>query len=274
MERILGIKRVGREVSAESRWNDVATSYAAGMHGAYHQHRREVICRLLPELTNARVLEFGCGTGVFVTEAFARGAASVIALDANEILLNKARASVSAATFVLGRAAALSEIPDRSHDCILALNVLGYLSSDEERLFYSEAKRILVADGSLVITHSNSLFDLFTLNRYTIDFFQSNFGVDVTSLLREPQKPDRLSFNIRENPLAYEAKLSQLGFKQVQQEFMNYHAIPPLLSGDDPDDMERVRANTLDWPADDRWRLAFQCSMFGVRAICRSTTML
>jgi hypothetical protein len=43
---------------------------------------------------------------------------------------------------------------------------------------------------------------------------------------------------------------------------MNFHAVPPLLSTDDPNDMDRKRRDTLEWPNAERWKLAFQCSMF------------
>jgi hypothetical protein len=72
---------------------------------------------------------------------------------------------------------------------------------------------------------------------------------------------------IRENPLVYYHKLERHGFKQIKQEFMNYHPEIPLLSSDDPDDPQRVRLDTLNWAIEARWRLMFQCSMFAIQAM-------
>jgi hypothetical protein len=120
--------------------------------------------------------------------------------------------------------------------------------------------------GTLVITHSNELFDLFTLNRYTRAFFERHFSVDPGSLLAFPDRPSRTTFNVRENPLSYGEKLKPFGFEIDRMEYINRHPAPPLLTADDPDDMKRARPNTLNVPTDERWKLNFQCSMFGVRA--------
>jgi hypothetical protein len=150
----------------------------------------------------------------------------------------------------------------------VAANVLGYLTDAEEREFYEQASRMLAPDGYLVIAHSNELFDLFTFNKYTVSFCEEHFGVDVRSLVSRPNEPSRNSFNVRENPLAYTYKLAKLGFKVEQTEFMNFHEVPPLLMqvADFNDLDSRMYRDTLAFPESERWKLMFQCSMFGVRA--------
>ena len=85
--------------------------------------------------------------------------------------------------------------------------------------FYAEATRIIRPGGYLVVTHSNSLFDLFTFNAYTVAFFRDQFDVDPSELLTHSDKPGRMSFNIRENPLSYPSKLERHGFIVEQTEF-------------------------------------------------------
>lgn len=256
------MKRVGKEISAEERWRERAASYEAGLAGAYHAHRLSVVKSLLPALAGQAVLDFGCGDGILAAAALARGAGKVVGCDINELLLGLARERVKGAVFHQGGIAVLEGLADGSFDCLLAVNVLAYLSEDEALRFYRAAARALRPNGTMVVTHSNALFDLFTLNAFTAAFFEQNFGCDVRSLLTFPDKPQRLSFSIRENPLGYAAKLARYGFRETRQEFMNFHPVPPLLSHDDPDDMDRERRDTLGWPDGERWKLAFQCSMF------------
>jgi SAM-dependent methyltransferase len=260
------MKRVGNEIDAGERWQERAKSYADHIDDAYHRHRLAVIRALLPDLRGATIVDFGCGEGVLAAEAIDRGARRIIGLDINETLLGMARDRLPQGDWQLGGVERLSTVANAAADCIIAANVIAYLSDADDRRFYEETARILKPGGALIVTHSNALFDLFTLNAYTVAFFEKEFGVDPASLLRHPDRPQRLSFNIRENPLAYPAKLAGFGLSIERMEFMNLHRQPPLMSGDDPDDMARERPDTLSISESDRWKLMFQCSMFGVRA--------
>jgi ubiquinone/menaquinone biosynthesis C-methylase UbiE len=261
------MKKVGKDIPAGDRWKEVAASYAEGIEGAYHRHRLRVIQTLLPDLNGRRVLDFGCGEGVMIAETLKRGAAQVTGIDIEPTLLEKARQRESGAKLLLGGVEQLNELQDNSFDCLLSLNVLAYLSNREEDEFYRQSARILVPGGAMVVTHSNSLFDIFTFNSYTVAFFRDQFTCDIAPLLIHPDRPSRSSFNIRENPLSYASKLAAYGFREERQEFMNRHLLPPLLSEDDPDDMQRERPETLDLPMDERWKLFFQCSMFASKAV-------
>jgi len=251
------------KVDWRKRWEATANVYADEIGGGYHRHRIDVV----RALEGVRLLDFGCGDGTFMLEACRLGAASVTGIDQSSPMLARASEKVPNCETILGGTETLARLGDSEVGCVLALNVLAYLSSEEESAFYAQTQRILHPGGSLVIIHSNALFDLFTLNRFTVEFHRQHFGTDPTTLLTSPSVPDRRQLLIRENPLSYALKLERLGFRQVRQEFMNFHAEIPLLSVDDPDDMQRERPDTLNWPPEDRWRLMFQCSMFGVRAI-------
>lgn len=134
-------------------------------------------------------------------------------------------------------------------------------------------RRVLRPGGVFVITHSNDLFDVFTLNRYTVDFHARCFGSDpddIASLLTHPDKPDRTTFNVRANPLVFRHELARYDLTEERQEFIHYHPQPPLLDERDPDDIDVFAyPDTLGWPAEERWRLMFQCSMFGSRSVRR-----
>lgn len=257
------MQRVGRDIDARERWKSFSENYASGIDGGYHRHRLAVIEALLPDLADKTVLDFGCGEGVLIGMAEQKGAAQIIGLDVAPALLEKAAARYRA-TYIEGGVECLRDIP--RVDYIIAANVLAYLTNDEEAAFYQESRRLLGEGGHLVVTHSNALFDVFTFNAYTVSFYREQFGVDVSGLLTQPEKPSRITFNVRENPLSYPEKLRAHGFALERMEFMNRHHAPPLLTSDDPDDMKRERPDTLNTPPAERWKQMFQCSMFGVLA--------
>jgi len=261
------MKRVGKEISSVERWEERAASYEAGIGGAYHAHRLRVVKSMLPDLAGETVVDFGCGDGILAAEAQSRDAGRIIGCDPNALLISKARGKLGDVELHQGGVEILEQLDANVSGCLLAINVLAYLTETEEERFYRAATRIVRPGGCLLITHSNALFDMFTLNAFTAAFFERNFGCDAGSLLQFPHRPQRLSFSIRENPLAYAHKLARFGFREARQEFMNFHPEPPLLSTEDPDDMDRVRRETLDWPVAERWKLAFQCSMFASASI-------
>jgi 2-polyprenyl-3-methyl-5-hydroxy-6-metoxy-1,4-benzoquinol methylase len=271
MERL---KRVGREVSAADYWRERSLTYNNGICGSYHNHRLKVIKRLLKDinLPGTKCIDFGCGDGVMM-EFLTDNGAHVVGLDPVEEMVLAVR---TRGNYVVtcGGVTALRTLDTGAFGCLFALNVLAYLSKDEEKLFYREAHRLLRKGGSLVVTHSNELFDMFTLNRLTVEFYLKHFCPEhdsskVSSLLTNPLVPERIVFNIRENPLSYRYKLAEYQFSEVQQEFINFHPIPPLLM--DQNELRNIDSReyreTLDWPEEERWKLMFMCSMFGSRAL-------
>jgi SAM-dependent methyltransferase len=110
-------------------------------------------------------------------------------------------------------------IEESSLDLGIALNVLAYMTRDEETQFYKESHRILKPGGHLLVTHSNELFDLFTLNNLTVEFFSRNFKVDINEFLDLKNVDPVATYGIRENPLSYSGKLAGFGFVQERIDF-------------------------------------------------------
>ncbi|MCX8045014.1 MAG: methyltransferase domain-containing protein [Desulfobacterota bacterium] len=267
--------KVGDTISAVRYWSERANAYNEQIDGPYHRHRLAVIHRLLEAvaLDGTFCVDFGCGDGVMLEFLVARGACVFGCDPVAEMVAAAQRRIGNKGAVVRGGVDALARIKPRSVDCVLALNVLAYLTAAEEQTFYREAARILKPGAALVVTHSNELFDMYTLNRLTVDFYARHFCGEgsadrIASLLTHPQIPERIVFNVRENPLSYAHKLAEFGFREDQQEFMNLHPLPPLLM--DPEGFRNIDAReyapTLDWPEQERWKLMFMCSMFGSRA--------
>ena len=83
----------------------------------------------------------------------------------------------------------------------------------------------------------------------------------VRQLITHPDAPQGKSFTIRANPLNYQRIMAEYGFREVQQEFCHYHSAPPLTLPDD------IYEPMPELPDMDKWKLAFQCSIYGSRLI-------
>jgi len=269
------VERIGVEMDSATYWSQKADSYIEGIDGPYHRHRLSVIKALIGDVDmEGRVcLDFGCGEGGFSHYLAQRGA-KVLGFDIDAQMIEVAHQQFShtsfSGTFEIGSVEKLKALDSQSVDAVFALNVLAYLTREEEEEFYRQSSRITRPGGRLILTHSNELFDMYTLNRYTAKFFERNFEAsdrpcDVSSLLAFSGVPDRKTFSIRENPLNYKYKLTKYGFAEESQEFISLHPLPPLLipSWDADDINARQYIDTLDWPEEHRWKLMFLCSMFG-----------
>ncbi len=261
----------GRELDSRRYWSDEAERYrrqVGGERGAYHDGRLAVARRLLERAAlapGARVLDFGCGDGVLLEDLAQRGA-RVDGLDAAAPMIELARARLAAAGVEPGRlevgsAEALAGYEDAELDGIVSVNVLAYLTADEERTFYDQAARVLRPGGMLLVSHSNELFDLYALNGGTAAFFARHLlppGATVAPLLTRAGDGGT-GYNVRANPLSYPAELRERGFEEAEQAFFNLHPQPPALLG--PGDEGRIfDPNAIE--ALPHWRQQLQCSTY------------
>lgn len=101
-----------------------------------------------------KVLELGCGTGLFTAE-FAHSDADLTALDISEELLTQARCRVKSpnVTFVNGNAYA-TDFEDNSFDAIIGSSVLHHLELEKA---LKEIHRLLKPGGSASFTEPNML---------------------------------------------------------------------------------------------------------------------
>jgi ubiquinone/menaquinone biosynthesis C-methylase UbiE len=274
----LKFEHIGREdvkgMKKSIHWSNQEHGYAEAVNdGSYHDYRLQFINKLLPKLEDIDALDFGCGEGVIARILAENGAKSIIGIDPSSQLLDQYDSGFSLAHKLdlrLGDVGSISEIPSQSLDLVVVANVLAYMSVSEEDLFYKESYRVLKPGGMLVATHSNVLFDMFTFNNLTVDFFSENFNVDVSSLIENRDLTSIETYGIRENPLSYGDKLFSYGFKELDKRFFHHHPAPPRLggaSGDTPrnrifEDLEKA-ALELDHPD---WKENFNSSTFGVKA--------
>jgi 2-polyprenyl-3-methyl-5-hydroxy-6-metoxy-1,4-benzoquinol methylase len=273
------MEKYGENINTLDLWGDVekTENYIKNLENSYHKHRLDVINDLIPEdlyKKDKKIFDFGCGNAVLF-RTFLENEVLITGVDISQEMINDAEIYLESMGYdknvaQLGGVEKFKSISDSSLDAVFSFNVLAYLNNSEEISFYKEAARVIKPGGYLVVTHSNELFDMFTLNRFTIDFFRNNFNL-VEEELKELEKilektkdvpENKITYNIRENPLNYSIKLKKYGFKEERIEFINFHEVPPVIS-----EKANGYLDTLEIKEIDKWKLNFQCSTFGSLSI-------
>jgi len=161
-------------------------------------------------------------------------------------------------------------IVEEEVDALFCINTLGYLSQEEDAIFWHEAQRLLRPGGFLIIMTGNLLFDLFALNSGTADFFASEFKVDgASSLLTRGDQP-RFANARRRNPLQFASELKSAGFRQLDTGFCMWHSVPPeLLIANSGRSFREARWESRDFSIydemlseEEKWQMLFRCSIF------------
>jgi ubiquinone/menaquinone biosynthesis C-methylase UbiE len=139
-------------LSDVDRFDERAAAYESGRLGAWHEliadRTAELAASVAPE--GARVLDVGCGTGLFLRSLAGRlpAAADLIGIDPAEQMLAVAR--VASPGFDLRRASAEQlPFPDRSFD--LVASTLSFDHWSDQRAGLAESHRVLRPEGTLVL---------------------------------------------------------------------------------------------------------------------------
>ncbi|SDM84340.1 Methyltransferase domain-containing protein [Halogranum gelatinilyticum] len=112
---------------------------------------------MLAPVDGRRVLDAGCGSGVF-SEALATNGAEVVGVDVSEQMVQQARERVPDATFVQGDLGEpLVFLDDDSVDAVLCQHVFSHLETLTTPL--DEFARVLRDGGTLVVSTHNPVHD-------------------------------------------------------------------------------------------------------------------
>lgn len=165
----------------------LAEAYAAVIdtkpHNAYYE--RPATLSLLPEVEGKRVLDAGCGPGVYSEWLIERGA-EVVAVDASPKMVELAKRRLGAATDV--RRANLSKpltfLDSASFDIVLSPLVLEYI--EDWGSTFTEFYRVLRPGGHFVFSVTHPFFDYI--------YFKSNnyFGIELVGSEWRGFKPVRV----------------------------------------------------------------------------------
>lgn len=144
-------------------------------HTAYHEQRFRTFNRLLPSPPGT-LFDFGCGSADNLIPLARRGF-SIRGADPSPNLIQLGQSALKESgldpeAIRVGDVGVLESLPPASLDVVTALNVLAYLTQDEEDRFFRAAARVLKPTGSVCFSVGNLLSDLVTLNRYTVELYE------------------------------------------------------------------------------------------------------
>jgi len=233
-------------------WDDVSSKYEEHSYKEEKKYRAnrfrtEMILGYLDKLMSKgkKVLDAGCGTGI-VTRKLVKEGWDCIGVDFSEEMLKEARKKAEAKglsiDFKKVSVLDMSLFPDKSFDIIMLNGVLPYINEEDEEEAYKECYRLLKKGGILIVSQYNSLFDLFALNKYTLETYGEvlkdvvddeeieKYKDKIKGLLKNPDKPEDERTMKTENPLTYGDKLNEYGFKEEDRCYYNFHILPPELT--------------------------------------------
>ena len=179
----------------------------------------------------------------------------------------------------------IKTLENNSQDCIALLSVIPHVPLNKIEKIHKELYRVLKPGGKLVIAYRNELFDLFTFNSITLEFYKNRiWELDELKKLSETPEvlkalsglinnPDLGKFHtnakdksfgklnrFKTNPLTIKEYLSSFGLKWLESHFYHFHAVPPLISYK-VQDLKKINHHLeLNYSSD--WRANFMCPMY------------
>jgi ubiquinone/menaquinone biosynthesis C-methylase UbiE len=113
---------------------------------------RPFVLDLCEPVKNARIFDLGCGEGYVARQLMNRGAASVIAMDISEKMIDAAKAAqTTGIDYTVGDARSLANFENESFDLVLAMFLFNYLTVEESAQTIKEIYRILKPGGAFVM---------------------------------------------------------------------------------------------------------------------------
>ncbi len=150
-----------KEPLARAAYEALADSYDARVstkpHNAFYD--RPAVLSLLPDLEGKRVLEAGCGPGVYLEEIINRGAEHPVGIDVSPKMIAHARHRLGdrATLQVMNLEKGLSAFADGCFDLVLSPLVPDYIK--DWRALFREFHRVLSLEGCFIFSSEHPSSD-------------------------------------------------------------------------------------------------------------------
>ncbi|MBN1688180.1 MAG: methyltransferase domain-containing protein [Candidatus Omnitrophica bacterium] len=242
-------------------------------------HRFRMFLEAISNHRKYRIVDVGCGTGYLLVRLLQLGH-DAYGFDYSDNMIRQAKdflkkSDLNAERAVCADLSFLDRFRSNSLDFVTAAGLVRYLNREEERKFYRKVRRVLKPSGRFVVTFTNELFDVWSFNRYTVDFFKRNVltfkpieqYVDpekavsrFRQLITHPEEPVVRAHSLRDknlvilhNPLTIEKHLLSYGFEVKDKRFSLWEPMPPLLKDGDEKSYDLAHA-ALEMYDDHDWR--------------------
>jgi len=250
--------------------------------------RHEIVTKKLLENNVKHVLDAGCGTcGPLIR--FLKEGMKCKGFDFSTEMVNSGKKELQKDGFdpnLISVADLENEasLPNEKFDAAVALGVFPHIPNEKKALL--NMKNILNDNGKVYIEFRNDLFSVFTLNKYSVDFFL-NRVIDLQSLsdnlkeeavkfysdlLKADKNIDKKEGKIHyteilakfKNPLTITKELFEpCGFVVNDILFYHYHVLPPAFQNKNPK-LFRELSLKLEDPHD--WKGYLMASAFVIEA--------
>jgi SAM-dependent methyltransferase len=299
----IGTKAVERSIKqCYSTWG---TSYYADYYGVdapYPPVHLDLVKRLLAERGVRRLLDAGCGPASMLRH-FVEPGREVYGFDLTPEMTAEARRVLGELGIAADRiwegsvAKACDFVPaggEADYDCVVCTGVMPHIPETIETDVILNIRDALRPGGCAIIEARNELFSVFTLNRYSHEFYLNRllpvaelekragdeadglraalaqiggmFRIDLPPIRRgkegEPGYDEILSRT--HNPLLLQQKILANGFRDAQLYYYHFHCFPPMVSDLAPRLFREVSLQMEANPQD--WRGLFMASAFFVVA--------
>ena len=247
-----------------------------------------IILKRLKNLKVKTVLDAGCGSCWPMRELLKNGF-EVKGFDFSEKMIDEGKKVLANSGFdpdliSVGDIEKDSSLPKKRFDSAIALGIFTHLL-DQKKALININKR-LKSNGKALVQFRNDLFDSFTLNNYSYDFFLhslidigkfpnairkdiSDFYLKKLVIQNTSKKSTRkVSYNDVlarfSNPLTIEDELFKpCGFRLDKIHFYHYHALPPVFESKYPDLFKKM---SISAESPNSWKGYFMASAFVVEA--------
>ena len=252
----------------------------------------EIVKNILNENNVKDVLDVGCGPASMIREIVSKKI-TCFGFDLTEEMVLEGkkifkRLNLDTNNIWIGSAINKKDYykKKKKYESVVSFGVLPHLNDSDENKVIKNSYEILKKNGIFLLEGRNSLFSLFTQNRYTSDFFKEEL-IKNSSLIKEEQKnfnkilgkiDQKLFMNkppLRKgkkgelgydqilsktnNPFKIEEKFKKNGFREVETLFYHFHIVPPVYQSHIPKTFIK-RSLEIENPKD--WRGYFMASAF------------
>lgn len=244
---------------------DKTSAYFNGIHDedcTMNIHRHNILLKIILPFCEKTLsdgmsaVDFGCGGGALLIELLRRGF-DAYGIEKHDTAYDAARKRIldrghPAKHIMKGGVEALHRFDSASIDILMIMGVLQYLPPEEYEALFGDVHRILRKGGYMVCSFQNALFDLYTFNKYTLDFYKTkllnplsvdritgeSIFDDLRCLIVHPEEPQYSPTRARDNifvrttnPLTIEEELKEKDFRLIEKYFYDFYLVPPLLQG-------------------------------------------
>jgi 2-polyprenyl-3-methyl-5-hydroxy-6-metoxy-1,4-benzoquinol methylase len=252
-----------------STWGTTYYEEYYGPNAPYPPVHRDLLKRLIQEWAPRNLLDAGCGPASFLREIFSQKI-DLYGFDLTPEMVQEGK-RIFAANDRDPAKLWQGSVLDKSHfrnpegnspanyDATVCMGVLPHIPAETDSLVLTNLNAALNPGGYAIVEARNQLFSLFTMNRYSYEFFvdqlvkpeemKAKLAPDQASELTESLEEMKRQFRMdlppvrkgkkdepgydevlsrTHNPFELRSQFSKAGFKNIRTLFYHFHALPPM----------------------------------------------